>query len=236
MGWLDDFHSLATSVLRYGRGYIVRPIARRSPPRPAHALELFDQAACPYCRKVREVLSELDLVYIQRSSPRGARTGGRPFVRDKGKQQFPFLVDANAGVEMYESEDIITHLLETYGRGRSWVGRPVSPLNTASSVVASAVRPIGSTVREGSEERAAPTELLELWSFEASPYCRKVREVLCSLNLDCRVHNVAKLSTRRPELVALGGKMQVPYLVDRNTGVAMYESDEINRYLLATYG
>jgi glutathione S-transferase len=30
--------------------------------------------------------------------------------------------------------------------------------------------------------------------------------------------------------------MQVPYLVDPNTSTAMYESDEINRYLLATYG
>jgi glutathione S-transferase len=236
MGRLDNTHSLMTSVLRYGRGYIVRPIAQRSPPRPEHPVELFDQASCPYCRKVREVLSELDLDYIQRSSPRGARTGGRPFARDKGRQQFPFLVDANVGVEMYESEDIITHLLETYGRGRPWLFRVISPLNTATAHVASAFRPFGSVVRKGSEERDPPAELLELWNFEASPYCRKVREVMCSLNLDCLVHNVAKLSKRRPELVALGGKMQVPYLVDRNTGTAMYESDEINRYLLATYG
>lgn len=43
-------------------------------------------------------------------------------------------------------------------------------------------------------------------------------------------------SRRRPELVALGGKMQVPYLVDPNTGVAMYESDDIVAYLRKTYG
>jgi glutathione S-transferase len=30
--------------------------------------------------------------------------------------------------------------------------------------------------------------------------------------------------------------MMVPYLVDPNTGVAMFESAEISRYLIETYG
>jgi glutathione S-transferase len=182
------------------------------------------------------VLSELDLVYIQRSCPKGARGPKRPFVLSKGLEQFPFLVDPNTGTELFESEDIITYLLETYGRGRPRIFEAISGLNTATSYVASASRPYGSRVQKGAEERAQPTELLELWNFEASPYCRKVREVICSSNLDCRVHNVAKRSRRRPELVALGGKMQVPYLVDRNTDTAMYESDDIIRYLVDTYG
>lgn len=33
------------------------------------------------------------------------------------------------------------------------------------------------------------------------------------------------------ELIEKGGKRQVPYLVDTNTGVAMYESDDIVEYL-----
>ena len=33
-----------------------------------------------------------------------------------GKAQFPYLVDPNTGVEMYESLDIIDYLFETYGQ------------------------------------------------------------------------------------------------------------------------
>lgn|GEM_PF-2809240 len=40
----------------------------------------------------------------------------------------------------------------------------------------------------------------------------------------------------RRSLQERGGRMQVPYLVDPNTGTAMYESAEIQRYLAATYG
>jgi glutathione S-transferase len=39
----------------------------------------------------------------------------------------------------------------------------------------------------------------------------------------------------RAELLKRAGKVQVPYLVDPNTGTAMFESDAIREYLLATY-
>jgi glutathione S-transferase len=93
--------------------------------------------------------------------------------------------------------------------------------------------------RGGRTKRARadqPAELIELFNFEASPYCRKVREALNELDLDYRVRNVAKNSARRPELVARGGRMMVPYLIDANTGTEMYESDDIIRYLHAQYG
>ena len=102
-------------------------------------------------------------------------------------------------------------------------------------MAASIARPKGSKCRPGCESREQPAELLELYNFEASPYCRKVREALCELNLDYKVHNVAKLSSRRPELVARGGKMLVPYLIDPNTDTEMYESDDIVAYLNRTY-
>ncbi len=50
------------------------------------------------------------------------------------------------------------------------------------------------------------------------------------------MHNVGKKSGRRAELVARGGKMMVPYLIDPNTGTEMYESDDIVAYLESTYG
>jgi glutathione S-transferase len=88
----------------------------------------------------------------------------------------------------------------------------------------------------GAADRPAPRRLLELYEFEACPYCRKVREVLSELDLDYLCHPVAHGSPRRSELLKLGGKVQAPYLVDPNTGSAMYESADIIDYLNETYG
>ena len=81
-----------------------------------------------------------------------------------------------------------------------------------------------------------PERSLELWSFEASPFCRIAREKLCELELPYRLHNVAKGSPGREAFVRLSGKMMVPFLVDPNTGKAMFESADIVAYLDATYG
>jgi glutathione S-transferase len=81
----------------------------------------------------------------------------------------------------------------------------------------------------------APERPLELWSFEASPFSRLVREELCSLEIPYLLHNVARGSARRDAFVARSGKMMVPYLVDPNTGTSMFESADIVRYLDATY-
>lgn len=228
----NDLHSLSVSVARLGRGVVALWPARE----PALPLELFQFEVCPYCRKVREALSELDLDYVSRSGARGASSREEVVARG-GKAQFPYLFDPNTGVEMYESEDIVDYLHATYGKGpRARWRRLLSPLDTANSAVASALRVRSRTVRPGLAGRASPERRLELWSFEGSPYCRKVREALDELGLDALVHNVAKRGRRRPALVALGGKMQVPFLVDPNTGVSLYESDDIVAYLHRTYG
>ena len=101
-------------------------------------------------------------------------------------------------------------------------------------MVASAVRaPAGGS-------RALPSILpakpLELWSFEASPYCRIAREALCRLELPYLLHNVGKKSPSRQAFVSRSGRMMVPFLADPNTGREMFESAEIARYLHETYG
>lgn len=227
----NETHLFAVSVARHGRG-LVAFAPGRAPEKP---LELYEFEACPYCRKVREALTELDIGYVSRSAARGSASRNEAIARG-GKRQFPYLHDPNTDTWLYESEDIIDHLHATYGRGRAAWKRRLAPLNTATSALASAVRPGRRHVAPGLEDRPQPPQLLELWSFEASPYCRKVREELNRLGLDALVHNVGKRGRRRAELVALGGKMQVPYLVDPNTGTAMYESDDIVAYLRKTYG
>jgi glutathione S-transferase len=236
MSIFNDVQSMAASSLRAVRGVAVRPHNVEHPPRPQRLVELFSFEACPYCRKVREALSELDLAYIARTCPKGDRVNRPDLEQLGGKQQFPYLVDLNTGTELYESEQIIDYLFEEYGPGRSALRRFAAPLNTLTAGAASAVRPRGARVRDGLEDRDQPDERPFLYNFENSPYCRKVRERLCELNLDYEVRNVAKESTRRPELVERGGQMMVPYLVDPNTGMEMYESDDIVEYLDATYG
>src|SRR4029434_11239871 len=81
----------------------------------------------------------------------------------------------------------------------------------------------------------APERPLGLWSFEASPFSRLVREELCSLELAYLLNHVARRSAERDAFVARSGKMMVPYLVDPNTGAAMFESADIVRCLRETY-
>jgi glutathione S-transferase len=220
--------SLFASVLRGGAGLRASVPARRQPEK---LLELYEFEACPFCRKVREGLSMMDLDAMIYPCPRGG-TRYRPVVDKRGgKMQFPYLVDPNTGREMYESDDILRYVAETYGSTVP-IALALGPLTALSSSLAS-------VARIGRGRRAIPArqpeQPLELWSFEASPYCRLVREVLCNLELPYRLRNVAKRSSKRPELVARAGKMVVPFLVDPNTGKEMFESADIVRYLLATY-
>jgi glutathione S-transferase len=108
----------------------------------------------------------------------------------------------------------------------------VPVVRDVTSMLASAWRAgAGSTYRSA----RAPAQPLELWSFEASPYCRLAREALCALELPYVLHNVAKGSAGRDAFVARSGRMMVPYLSDPNTGVAMFESADIVAYLERTY-
>jgi glutathione S-transferase len=236
MSLLNNVHSFVASAFRGTRGLRVRPSAQSDPPRPEQLLEVFEFESCPFCKKVRETLSELDLAYIARTAPHGGSSTRQALEDRTGTQQFPFLIDPNTGTELFESEDIIDYLFQTYGDGRAGWQRALAPLNSATAAMSSAVRPRGGRVEPGCAGREQPAERPVLYNFEASPYCRKVREKLCSLNLNYEVRNVAKQSARRPELVERGGQMMVPYLIDPNTGAEMYESDDIVDYLAETYG
>ena len=84
-------------------------------PRPDLPLELYSMEGCPACRKVRRVLTELDLDFVHRSCPRGASPKRRYLERRGGKLQVPYLIDPNTGIELYESADIVAHLRACYG-------------------------------------------------------------------------------------------------------------------------
>jgi glutathione S-transferase len=225
---LDVATSLAATVVRLPSGLSVGTLGKR----PAEALRLYEFEACPFCRKVREALSMLDLEADILPSPKNGLRFRPEAARLGGKAQFPYLVDPNTGKAMYESDAIVRYLFDEYGDGRVPVSLSLGPLTNLSSALAGAFR-IG---RGGYYRPAnAPERPLELWSFEASPYCRIAREKLCALELPYRLHNVAKGSPSRAAFVERSGKMMVPYLVDPNTGVEMFESADIVRYLDDTY-
>jgi glutathione S-transferase len=225
---LDVATSFMVSVVRLGAGqYATHPVTKK----PSMPLELYEFEACPFCRKVREALTELDLDALVYPCPKGGRY--RAVVQEKGgKQMFPYLVDPNTNAELYESNDIIRYLVDTYGGGIPLLLR-LGPITNASSMAASLWR-----VGFGRQKRAnrAPEKPLELWSFEASPYCRIVREQLSELEIPYFLHNLGKKSPKRAAFIEMSGKMMVPYLKDPNTGAAMFESADIVKYLVDTYG
>lgn len=225
---LDVTTSLIATLARAGIGLRVGALG----PRPEKLLELYEFEACPFCRKVREALTILDLDARIFPCPKGAPRHRQAVKARGGKLQFPYLVDPNTGKEMYESDDIVRYLFEHYGAGKPPALLAKGIFTDLSAGLASVSRPgFGARYRPA----RAPEQPLELYSFEASPYCRIAREALCSLELPYVLHNVAKGSPKRDDFVKRSGKMQVPYLVDPNTGAGMFESAEIVRYLESTY-
>jgi len=77
--------------------------------------------------------------------------------------------------------------------------------------------------------------MLILYTLTGCAYCRVVLNKMEELELEFEERNVSDPAFSA-ELVARGGKRQMPYLVDTGTGVEMYESEDIADYLEKTYG
>ncbi len=249
---LNVLGSVVSSTLGLWRGAQTLP-ASVPGRQPALPLRLYDIEACPYCRVVREALTALHLDAEILPCPKGGTRFRAEAERLGGKQQFPLLVDANTGTVMYESADIVAYLFRTYAGREVPAYYRSSALRPALGATAAAVRGLrGLRVRPS----RAPVQPLALWSFEASPYSRLVRERLCELEIPYTLHNIGKERWQDigPAVFRLkpgpyepipGGKrdahfrrtghMQVPYLEDPNTGTALLESAAIIDYLEQTY-
>ena len=251
--------ALLSGVTEGGRGVSGTPF----PKQPEKALKLYEFEGSPFCRRVREVLTTLNLDYEVYPCPKGG-TKYRKVVKDLGgKRQFPFLVDENTDEKLYESHDIIHYLFKHYGNtGRTpskYSHYPRLPVVAFAGTLVNGVR--GVFINKKIIDRKAPEQLLQLWGFEASPYTRVVRGVLTELELPFKFNNVPKerWQDQGPAILRLkpgqyiplaGGKresvvkimnrdaldIQVPYLVDPNTGSKLFESKKIVEYLQHQYG
>lgn len=226
---LDVLSAFSAQALRFPSGIFVA----HTGPRPAQLLELYEFEACPFCRKVREMLTVLDLdAKIFPCPKNGGRYRSEVAARG-GKAQFPYLVDPNTGASMYESSKILKYLADRYGDGTVPLPLRLGPYTIGTGSASALLRyPRGMRARPS----RAPDQPLELWGFEFSPYCRLVREALCELELPYVARNIGKHSPKRPDFQARAGKLQFPYLVDPNTGTSMFESNDIIAYLQQTYG
>lgn len=255
---------LSTSALAglmrcFSGGWIAGGAEKRQ--RPSKPIMLFEFEGCPFCRRVRETLSVLALdvtVYpCPKETMKGAiSTEGSPgnsrfrpeVLKHGGKQLFPYLVDENTGVHMYESAEINKYLWKTYGADTTvpwtyWLGEKVFKVTMPFPTL---FRPLltHGMLRVPSK---APKEPLELWGCEGSPFVRLVREALCCLELPYVYRQVphgellnrgefrekfgAQLSLPRQQL----GAVQMPFLRDANTGTDLLESADIVEYLYKTY-
>lgn len=77
--------------------------------------------------------------------------------------------------------------------------------------------------------------MLTLYVKNGCSYCEAVTQKLENLGLNWNEKNVATPGICA-ELERRGGERQEPYLIDESTGLEMYQSDFICKYLERTYG
>jgi len=74
-------------------------------------------------------------------------------------------------------------------------------------------------------------KMFDLYMMEACPYCHKVMDYLDKNNIKYRKYDIMENSDYKKDLIALGGKEQVPFLYNEETDDRIYESDEIIEYI-----
>lgn len=258
---LKSVQATISTLLRVGHGNMGTP----TPMQPDRALVLYEYEACPYARRVREVITYLNLDYESRPSPHKGHVYRDELKELVGKAQVPFFIDENTDDKILDSQAIIDHLFAHYSKEGSTPekykvtdGDNATLINKVATV-ASMMRGFKANHPKQNLARGKPTEPLHLYGFEASPFCRLVRERLSELEVGYINHNVAReqmqdiggfgvrlnlgeyhpIKGGKRELImneVMDGELQFPYLIDPNTDTKMFESQDIINYLDNIYG
>ena len=259
--------AFASLILRGGNGVM----GTSKPMQPEKSLVLYEHEACPYSRRVREVMTYLNLDFESRPSPHKGHVCRDELKELAGKGQVPLLIDENfangeESNQILDSQAIIDHLFVHYSKKgftpnkyqRQSKKDNASLVNKTASV-ASMMRGAKADHPKKNQARGKPEQPLHLYGFEASPFCRLVREKLSELEVGYINHNVAREQIqdigafgfhltfgeyqpikggKRDTLMnnALNGKLLFPFLIDPNTDTKMYESQDIIAYLDNYYG
>jgi len=244
--------SLIASTLRGWKGS--HATARTN--QPDKLLELYDMEGCPFCRPVREYLTELDLDVLIHPCPKKSTRNREKLSALGGKKQMPYLYDPNTDTGLYEMQDIIVYLKNQYD---TLPQQKKTEPNVITSTLASMTRAMSGILYRPSLPADKP---LELFSYEANVKSRIVRERLTEMeisyvlrnsgktqivksepidsNLSSNAHNQKPSSvtplSKRQELHQRTGKIQIPYLYDPNSDKGLFEPKDIIHYLKCTYG
>lgn len=203
-------------------------------------LLLYEYNGCPFCQRVRAVISELDLDAQVFPTPRVtikayAQAGDsryREEVRAKsGQLMFPYMEDPNTGVKMPDSSAIIAYLLETYGGGAET--RPFSPLPISKLMLRSLrLSLFFGMLRVPSRLPAQP---LVFWGAQGQAGAIRVFDALSCLELPYLWKSCARGSRKASELAERGGPKASLCLLDPNSGFVSSAPGAIVRYLYQTY-
>jgi len=209
-------------------------------------IQIYDQS--PSTRQsypIHELISRLGLEVTYHPCPVGGTTR-RMLLDSKNYGEgtnFPILMDGENGVELFGGGDITDYIVRFWGGGRvGGVGGTARPLALGPLPLIS-----GSAVTRRKPSNPPPNPLI-LYTFEGCPYSRSVREELYALEIVYRQVSCPRGSVNRQRLFEKtmknvdgtegegGGRFQVPYLEDPNTGVGLFESGVIVEYLRGRYG
>lgn len=72
--------------------------------------------------------------------------------------------------------------------------------------------------------------MLDLYILETCPYCKKVMKFMDEHDVNYNKIDIAEKSSEEA-LIQTGGKRQVPFMVDRDRNIQMYESNDIIEYI-----
>lgn len=242
---IDTLTSGLASICRLPKG-VTATTTTTTTPLPTLKV-LYDVENSPDCRRVREIITELDLtvdlVIPAAKNSRVFADSTFPYYLPPGSVVPRLVVEDDGNKETLSGSDKIMTYLKQY--------RPISPSEEASSnslesetTVQQLGNSLASLLRISRGESVcsaatvdAPQRPLILYSYEGNQFCRLVREVLTELDIPYELRNAGKGSPRRNEIAETSGSSstQCPFLIDPNTGVKMFESADIVRYLYKEY-
>jgi glutaredoxin len=82
---------------------------------PESMMKLYQFESCPYCKQVREKLSELQITYININVPRD-KSQREEVERVSGQRAVPVLVDGDTVID--DEEKILPYLSQKYAKAR----------------------------------------------------------------------------------------------------------------------
>ena len=71
--------------------------------------------------------------------------------------------------------------------------------------------------------------MIDLYMLETCPYCKKVIKFFDENGIKYTKINIAE-KINEEALITTGGKRQVPFIIDRDRNIQMYESSDIVEY------